>query len=79
MANDLKSMNEALTETANKVIEDRVRQWVSYTFDKEWLPYIVKEIKDDMHFTIQQCAESAGFKVEVTYTPKPKDSKKESK
>ncbi len=69
---DFKLMNGALEETANRIIKDRVRQWVSYTFEKEWLPHIVEEIRKDMHVQINWCADAAGFKVDVTYTPRPK-------
>ncbi len=74
MKTNIQSLSEALTETANKIIEQRVRQWVSYTFEKEWLPYIVNEIKDDMHVQIKHVMDSAGFKVDVTYTPKHKEA-----
>lgn len=79
MKTDLKSMNADLEETANRIIRDRVSQWVRYTFEKEWLPYIVDEIKEDMHVQIKHCANAAGFKVDVTYTPKPKDDAEKSK
>lgn len=80
MKQNLSLMNEALEEAANKIINDRVSQWIRYTFEKEWLPYIVREIKEDVHIQIQHCADNAGFKVDITYTPKPKlDSDMESK
>lgn len=67
------SMSKELEETANRIIRQRVGQWVSYTFEKEWLPYIVEEIKQDMHVQIKHLANSAGFTVDVQYTPKLKD------
>lgn len=74
-AADIASLNEALENTANRIIRDRVSQWVRYTFEKEWLPHIVDEIQEDKRVQIKHAMDSVGFKVDVTYTPKPKVEK----
>lgn len=73
---NIESMNEQLTEAASRIIRDRVSQWVRYTFEKEWLPHIVREIEAEVHVQIVNTMDYHGFKVSVTYTPQAKGASK---
>lgn len=67
----IQSLDDQLKRMAHEIIEDRVEQWATYHFEKEFLPALKHEIKERLLVQILTSFERhQGIQLDITFQPK---------